>query len=339
MKTVLLLFAAFLTVRTAGVSAPAVPEFATVQPAAGTIHRWVSLPGTLQPYQQVTLHARVAGYVKTVSVDRGDAVQPGQLLAVVEVPEMEADLVKATADLEAAELESKRMREARAKSPDLVLPQTVDNAEARTIGARATLERCKTLLNFAQIRAPFGGVVAARSVDPGAFVSAGGTPLLHVVDSSRLRCHVAVTEMEAPLVVPGKPVRIIPDAVPGQTVESRIARSSGTLDASTRTLMVEADVENPAGKWLAGMSVTVRIGVEMHENTPLLPVGALVMEKTNAFVFRHAAGKAVKTPVKIGFHDGSFVEVPELKTGEEILLVGTTPVGDGQTVAVKPAAK
>jgi multidrug efflux pump subunit AcrA (membrane-fusion protein) len=122
--------------------------------------------------------------------------------------------------------------------------------------------------------------------------------------------------MEAPLVVPGKPVRIIPDAVPGQKVESRIARSSGTLDASTRTLMVEADVENPAGKWLAGMSVTVRIGVEMHENTPLLPVGALVMEKTNAFVFRHAAGKAVKTPVKIGFHDGSFVEVPELKTGE-----------------------
>jgi hypothetical protein len=87
------------------------------------------------------------------------------------------------------------------------------------------------------------------------------------------------------------------------------------------------------------MSVTVRIGVEMHENTPLLPVGALVMEKTNAFVFRHAAGKAVKTPVKIGFHDGSFVEVPELKTGEEILLVGTTPVSDGQTVAVKPAAK
>lgn len=334
-RSLYLCFVAFHAMGFAGWSAV---EFAAAQPVSGTIHRWVSLPGTLQPYQQVSLHARVAGYVKTVGVDRGDAVQAGQSLAVIEIPELEADLLKAQAELEAAEIESKRLKEARAKSPDLVLPQSVDNAEARAVGARATVNRSKVLLNFAQIRAPFAGVISARSVDPGAYVAAGSSPLVSVVDCTRLRCQVAVTELEAPLATPGKPVKIVPDALPGHTVQATLSRSAGVLDTLTRTLMVEADVDNSAGKLLAGMSVTVRIGVERHENTPLVPVSALVMEKTNAFVFRHVAGKAVKTAVKLGFHDGTQVEVPELKPGDTVLLVGTTAVSDGQAVTIKPSA-
>lgn len=313
------------------------PEFAVTRPVSGTIHRWVSLPGSLQPFQQVSLHARVAGYVKTVNVDRGDVVQAGQFLASVEIPELEADLIKASAELEAAATESRRMREARAKSPDLVLPQSVDNAEARYLGAQASVNRCRTLIDFAQIRAPFAGVITARSVDPGAYVSAGGAPLLHVVDAAKLRCQVAVPEMEAPLVAAGKPLRVLPDAMPGSVTEARVDRSSGMLDLVTRTLLVEGDIDNSAGKLLPGMSVTVRIGVERHENTPLIPVGAVVMEKTNAFIFCHIAGKAVKTPVKLGFNDGSMVEVVGLKPEDTVLVVGTQPVADGQDVAVKAA--
>lgn len=338
MKSVRLFLLCLAAVHALGRGASGAAEFAAAHPAHGTIHRWVSLPGSLQPYQQVVLYARVAGYVKSVGVDRGDVVQSGQSLAAVEVPELEADLLKARAELEAAELESKRLREARAKSPDLVLPQSVDNAEARAGGARATVNRCKVLLDFAQIRAPFAGVISARSIDPGAHVSAGTSPLLALVDCTKLRCQVAVTEMEAPLATPGKPVRIVPDALPSPPVQASISRSAGVLDAATRTLMVEADVENAAGKLLAGMSVTVRIGVERHENTPLVPVAALVMEKTNAFVFRHVGGKAVKTPVKIGFNDGTHVEVPELKPEDTVLLVGTALLSDGQAVAIKPSS-
>jgi RND family efflux transporter MFP subunit len=314
-------------------------EFASAQPVLGTVHRWVSFPGSLQPFQQVDLHARVAGYVKMVHVDRGDAVQAGQTLAEVEIPELEADVLKAKAELDAAETESKRLREARGRSPDLVLPQSVENAEARAIGARATLKRCQVLMDFAQIRAPFAGVVSVRSVDIGAYVAVGGTPLLHLVDPGRLRCQVAVTEFEAPLATPGKPVRILPDAMPGQLVEARLTRSSQYLDSATRTLLVESEVDNASGKLLAGMSVTVRIGVERHENTPVIPASALVMEKTNAFVFRHVSGKALKTPVKIGFNDGVLVEVPELKVEDVVLLVGSSPPPDGQTVNLKPAGK
>jgi membrane fusion protein (multidrug efflux system) len=294
----------------------------------------------LAPFQQVGLQARVAGYVKTVKVDKGDKVAAGDLLATVEVPELEADLLKAKAELDAAEIDMKRLREARQKSPDLVLPQSVDNADARFAAAKATVTRGSVLLEFAQIRAPFAGVISSRSVDPGAYVAPGAGPLLRLVDDKKLRCQIPVTELETPLVKTGKPVRVSVDAIPGQIFESAVARVSGSLDQASRTMLVEADLENAQDKLMPGLSVTARIGVERHENAMLVPVAAIVMEKTNAFVFKHAGGKAVKTAVKLAFNDGVNAEVLELKPEDTLLLVGTAVVIDGQAVTLKaPAAK
>lgn len=313
-------------------------ELASVQPTTGTIHRWVALPATMAPFQQVQLCARVAGYVKTVGVDRGDAVKSGQVLAQIEVPEIEADLVKLKAEQEAADIELKRLKEAQLKSRDLVLPQTVDNAAARFEVAKASVDRCLTLLEFAQIKAPFAGTITSRLVDPGAHVSAGGSALFQLTDATRIRCQVPVTELETPLAVVGKPVRVALDAFPGRVFEAALNRVSRTLDPLTRTMIVEADLENPSGEILAGMSGTARIGVERHDNAVLLPSAAVVMEKTNAFVFRYADGKAVKTPVKLGFNDGTRSEVPELKPGDTLLLPGLQPLADGQPVTLKPPA-
>lgn len=310
-------------------------ELPVVRPVSGTIHRWVALPSTLAAYQQVQLNARVAGYVKSVAVDKGDVVKAGQTLAIIEVPELEADLLKTKSEQDAAGIELKRLREARAKSPDLVLPQTVDNAEARYAAAKASVDRSETLLEFAQIKAPFDGIVTARSVDHGAFVSAATGALLRVVDSSKIRCQIPVTEMETPLVKVGKPVKVNVDALVGQTFEAKLTRVSGALDLPSRTMLVEADMENAAGKLLPGMSATAKIGVETHEKATLIPVGALVMEKTSAFVFKHVGGKAVKTPVKLGFNDGVMVEVPELKSEDALLVAGTTTLVDGQEVKEK----
>lgn len=312
-------------------------ELPVVHPTSGTIHRWVGLPATMSAYQQVNLHARVAGYVKSVDVDKGDLVKAGQTLAVIEVPELEADLVKTKSEQEAAQIELKRLREARAKSPDLVLPQTVDNAEARFLGAKASADRCLTLLEFAQIKAPFDGTITGRSVDHGAFVSAASGPLLRMVDASKIRCQIPVTEMETPLVKVGKPVKVSVDALVGQTLEAKVTRVSQVLDLATRTMLVEADIENGQGKVIPGMSATAKIGVETHEGAVLIPVAALVMEKTSAFVFKHVEGKALKTPVKLGFNDGALVEVPELKAEDAVIVVGATAVSDGQEVKAKAA--
>lgn len=325
----------FLCLLSAPVLLGAPPELPLVKAERGVIHRWVALPGVLNPYRQVQLGARVSGYLKRVEVDRGERVKAGQVLALVEVPELEADLIKMQVELEAARIELKRLQEARAKSPDLVLPQTVDNAEARVLGAKASVDRSRALLEFAQIRAPFDGQIASRHVDEGAFVSPGGGTLFRLIENQRLRCQIPVTEMETPLAVAGKPVRIVADALPGRVFETKLARVSGFLEQATRTMLVEADVE-PAGTGLiAGMSATARIGVEQHEDVPRVPVGAVLFEKSGASVFRYAEGKVAKTSVKAGFNDGAFVELPEWKGEESVVVFGALLLTDGQAVIPK----
>jgi len=311
-------------------------ELPATKPQKGTIHRWISLPASLAPWQQVALKARVAGYVKSVSVDKGDTVNAGQTLIEIEVPELQADLISHRAEVTAAEVEVKRLHEARKKSPDLILPQSVDDAEAKLAIAKAGMDRAQTLLDFAQIKAPFAATVSDRRVDPGAYAAAGGDTLLHLVDASTLRLQVPIIEMESALIKPDQQVEAKLEALAGSVVKGTISRTSTVLDAATRTLLVEADLKNEDGRLRPGMFVTARLAVEQHDNATIIPVTGLVKEKANSFVFKHVNGKAVKTAVKTGFNDGVNVELPELKPDDVILLPGTTVLTDGQDVTVKP---
>src|SRR5262249_19666144 len=130
----------------------------------GEATRSVTLPGNILPYQQATLYAKVAGYAKTVNVDKGDVVKEGVLLADIEVPELIADRSKYQAELEVAELDFKRISDAQKKAPDLVVLQAVDEAKSKADVARANLDRTDTLLGFAKITAPFAGVITRRMV-------------------------------------------------------------------------------------------------------------------------------------------------------------------------------
>ncbi|SKB04917.1 RND family efflux transporter, MFP subunit [Prosthecobacter debontii] len=311
-------------------------EVPATKPQKGTIHRWISLPATLAPWQQVAMKARVAGYVKSVSVDLGDQVRAGQTLIEIEVPELQADQVKRRAEVTAAEVEVKRLHEARKKSPDLILPQSVDDAEARLAIAQAGLKEAETLLDLAQIKAPFDAVVTARHVDPGAYAAAGGETLLHLEDTQTIRLRVPVVELETGYLKTGQAVEARAEVLKGEVVKGQVSRISGSLDEATRTLMVEADLKNEKGMLRPGLYVTARLAVEQHDGATLIPVAGLVKEKANSFIFKLVEGKAVKTAIKPGFNDGVNVEVPELKEGEVILLPGTLPLVDGQAVTVKP---
>jgi membrane fusion protein (multidrug efflux system) len=269
-------------------------------------------------------------------VDKGDAVKAGQVLATLEVPELEADIAKAKAEVKAAEIEVKRLHEARAKSPDLVLPQAVDDAEAKLAIAKAGLQRGETQIQFATLKAPFDGIITARFADPGSLATANSTQLLEVTDLSTLRLQIPVTELETSLVSVGKPVKAQIDAAGAAPVEANISRIAYALDPATRTMLAEADLKNTDLKLRPGMYAMTKIAVEKHDDATLIPVAALVMEKTNAFVFKHTDGKAIKTAVKIGFNDGVSVEVPELKDGDVLLLPGTTTLTDKQPVSIKP---
>jgi len=132
-----------------------------VRAKRGNATRSVVLQANVLPYQQATLYAKVGGYVKAVAVDKGDAVKEGALLADIEVPELIADRAKYQAELDVAAVDYKRVSEAQAKAPDLVIPQAVDMAKGKSDIAKANLERIDTLLGYAKITAPFAGVILA----------------------------------------------------------------------------------------------------------------------------------------------------------------------------------
>ena len=227
------------------------------------------------------------------------------------------------------------MHEARAKSPDLVLPQSVEDAEARLAISKAGMERVNTMLAFAEIKAPFDGIITARHVDVGALVNAHTSKVVEIVDASTLRLQIPVTEMETSLVTVGKPVKAQIDASGPAPVEASISRIAYALDPATRTMLAEADLKNTDLKLRPGMYAMAKIAVEKHDKATLIPVAGLVMEKTNAFVFKHADGKAIKTAVKPAFNDGTNVEIPELKADDLILLPGPTLLTDKQPVNIK----
>jgi RND family efflux transporter MFP subunit len=325
--------------------APAAPEVSVVTPKRGDIHRFISLPGTLRANQQVTLHAKVAGYLKSISVDKGDAVKAGQVLAELELPEIVAGRAKYDAEIKIARLEADRLKAARTKAPDLITPQAFDAADARLAMAQAGLSENETMLKFSKITAPFNGVVTMRYVDPGAFVpaaTASSTPtaaaILTVMDYSTVRVRIPVPETESARIQVGQPVVVTTDSLPGRTIRATVTRHSGALDEATRSLLVEADVPNADGTLRPGMYVMAKIGVEQHTGALLVPAAALVREKASGFLFTLADGKATRVPVKYGFNDGTNVEILEgIAENANVIIPGKTPLVSGQTVNVTAA--
>src|SRR5215471_11962373 len=291
-------------------------EVKTIRPFRGPIIRSITLPGEIRPYQQATLYAKVAGYLKAITVDKGDRVKAGDLLADIEVPEMLADLAKYKAEVAVSELDFSRLNESFKKAPDLVVPQMVDNAKARLDIAKANAERTETLLSYARITAPFSGIITRRMVDPGAFIPAAtsgsaaeNAALVTLTDFNRIRVQVAVPEMEASLVCVGQPVKVRTEGLPGNNFEGTITRFSYALDEATKTMLAEIEMPNPKLELRPGMYAIVRIGIERKDNALLVPVDALLTEKAGSSVFEFASGKAKKTRVQTGFNDGTNVEI------------------------------
>jgi RND family efflux transporter MFP subunit len=316
-----------------------------VQPTRGPITRYVTLPGEIKPNQQAILYAKVAGYLKTITVDKGDSVQQGALLAEIEAPELLADRARYKAEAEVAGIDYKRLSESQKKAPDLVVQQTVDEAKGRLEIAKANRDRTETLITYTRIVAPFSGIITKRLVDPGAFVPAAtsgsaaqNAAIVTLTDFNRVRLQVAVPEIEASLIAIGQPVDLTVEALPGRRFEGSVTRFSYALDEATKTMLAEIELPNQKLELRPGMYATVRIGVERKEDVLLVPVDALVTEKAGASVFIITDNKAKKTRIQTGFNDGTSVEASGgLKGGEQVILVGKRTLNDGQPVSISAA--
>jgi RND family efflux transporter MFP subunit len=327
-----------------GAEAPGTPV-QTIHPKRGEIVRRITLPGNVMAYQEATLYAKVAGYLKTINVDKGDSVKEGELLAEIEAPEMLADLVKAKAEAEAAQLDYKRVTEAQKKASDLVMPQTVDAAKAKSGVAVAGVQRIETLLSYAKITAPFSGVITKRRVDPGALIPAPtsssapqSAAVVTLMDFSTVRIDVAIPDTEAPLVRKDLPVKVTVSELPGREFQGVITRFSYALDESTKTMTTEIDIANPDLVLRPGMWATVEIELQKKENALLIPAEALVTEKNKNSIFVVRDNKAQKVAVQCGFDDGANVEILKgCGPSDSVIVAGKQSVTDGQKVQATEA--
>ena len=234
----------------------------------------LALPAQLLPFESVDLYPKVAGFIEEVRVDRGSAVRKGDLLVRLSAPEVVAQQQQAAAGQAAvdAKLASDRATYDRmanaAKTPGAVAQNDLNVARqlvaadaAQADSAAKAAQAAKVMGTYLDIRAPFDGVITERNLHPGALVgpaTSGGQPILRLLTNHRLRLVVAVPEDNVQAARIGQDLTFTAPAQPGQTFHGKIARMANAVDARTRTMMVEADMDNADGKLTPGAFATVQ---------------------------------------------------------------------------------
>jgi RND family efflux transporter MFP subunit len=260
-------------------------EIATAHKVAGS--NTIRLIGEARPFQSAILYAKVSGYMRSISVDKGDYVHANQTIAVIESPETDKQYQAAVADAHNKDLIAKRA--ATLVKKEMISQQDADQAEADAEVSKANLEQIGTLKSYEQLSAPFSGTVTARYCDPGALIQNAATsqtsalPLVEISETSRLRIYVYVDQAHAPFVRTGDAVMILDQANPSLKVVARVTRTSGEIDPKTRTLLVEIDVDNPHNRILAGSFVQVDLKVQTPRYVEV-PSDALIVRGTQTFV-------------------------------------------------------
>ena len=237
------------------------PMAAGAQPLGTSI----TLPAQIKAYQEATLTAKVAGYLRAIPVDKGDRVKAGQLIADLEVPELVADRAQYQAQAEVARLDFDRMQQAIKTAPDLVTPQNLDAARGKMQVAQAQLDRVNTLLRYARITAPFSGTITARYVDPGASIPVPSSSdqktaaVVSLMNFSKVRVQVPVPEDEALNIVKGVPAILTVRGIPGKQFRAPVTRVSYALEQGTKTMLAEIELDNPGELLRPGMYATVQL--------------------------------------------------------------------------------
>jgi len=310
-------------------------QVATVDTASPT--RSVTLTGDVRPFREATLYAKVSGYLKMVAVDKGDAVHEGEVLGVIEAPEVEQQVASKRADLDIKKLTDQRY--SNLAKTGLVSQQDRDRAQADVQIANADLLALKALRGYEVIRAPFAGVITGRHADPGALLQAATSSesalaLVDVAEVDRLRIFVYIGQVEAVGVHEGDKVEITSDEYPDRNIQATITRFSKDLDPKTRTMLTEIDIDNKTPGLLPGIFVRVRFLVAQPAALTI-PADALVLHGGATLVARVEDGHARFVKVVAGNSDGQVVRVRHgLSVGDRVVLHPGDDVVEGGPVRI-----
>ncbi len=339
----------------------AIPTVAVVQPDAKALSATIDLPGRLEAYSRAPIFARVSGYLKSWNVDIGARVKAGDVIAEIEAPDLDQQLLQARADLASQEA-SARLSEAtlnRRKTliaSNFVSMQEIDertadlsNKKAAVNAAQANVERLEALAGYKKITVPFDGIVTARDTDVGALINAGGggTPMFVISDTSKLRLYVNVPQNYVPEIKIGAKAVVIVPEYPNRTFPATVEASAQAVDVNSGTTRMQLGIDNTKGELMPGGYASVKLSLQ-REAVPLhIPASALIFNQNGLRVATVGADDKVRfKTVTIARDLGREIEIGSgLATDDRIIVAPPDGIADGDQVrvavggATKPAPK
>lgn len=335
----------------------AIASVAVVMPSNEDAAARLELPGRLEAFARASLNARVSGYLKTWQVDIGEPVKAGQLLAEIEAPDVEQQLLQAEADLASAEANaalaaSTARRWQSMLGRDSVSRQEVEEKvgdlaakEALVKAGRANVERLRTMKAFTRIVAPFDGVVTARNTDIGELIAAGGgsgRELFVVSDTRRLRVYVNVPQVYANRFNREAKATIeVPDR-PGRKYSATVVASAGAVNSATGTTLMQLSVDNESGELLPGGYASVSFELASGAQALRVPASALIFDQAGLRVATVGSDdRVIMKPITIARDHGAFIEVASgLDASDRVISTPPDGLMAGSTVRViEPTAK
>lgn len=329
----------------------AVPTVNVIAPGKTPSAASLELPGRLEAYSRAPIYARVGGYLKSWKADIGTPVKAGQLLAEIETPDLDQQLLQARADLASAKAnadlaastakrwqsllasDSVSRQEADEKANDLATKRSMVNA------SQANLDRFQAMKTFTRIVAPFDGVVTSRSTDVGALINAGagsGPELFTVSDTRKLRVYVSVPQNYAALVRRGSKASLTVPERPGTKYTATVETTAGAVNAASGTMLIQLGVDNAAGELLPGAFANVALELPGRADVLNIPPGALIFDKSGLRVATVGANDrvALKT-VTIARDLGRVIELSSGITAEDRIIESPPDgVADGDPVRI-----
>ncbi len=314
----------------------AIPTVSVIHSKSGGNVDEVVLPGNAQAYVATPIYARTNGYLKSWNFDIGARVKGGQLLAVIETPEIDSQLEQARADLATAQANYDLAKTTAARyetlfKTDSVAKQDVDDRigdlqakKAMLDSAAFNVRRLQETQRFQNVYAPFDGVITARNIDIGALIDAGGNApgkeLFDIAATNRLRVYINVPQQYSRDVKPGSAAYLTQAEFPGRRFPGKIVRTSDSIDPTSRTLLTEVDVDNPTGELLPGAFLSVHLKLKSETAAIVIPVNTLIFRSSGMQVAVVRNNKAELVGITIGRDYGTEVEVLSGLTAQDAII-------------------
>lgn len=329
----------------------AVSSVATIAAKTGAADEDVVLPANVQAWHEAPIFARTNGYIKRWVTDIGAEVKEGDLIAEIETPEVDAqyhqaqaDLLTAKANNELAQITSKRWV-ALLKTNSVSKQETdekIGDAKAKEAlmeAAESNVKRLQELESFKRLTAPFDGTITARNVDNGSLINAGSTTssveLFHIADRHKLRVYVQVPQTYAIALKPGFEAEISFSEYPGEDFTAKLTDVAGAFDPTTRTLLLQFQLDNPNGKLLSGGFAEARMKLPVAGNNIKLPVNVLLFRAQGLQVATVVNNHILLKTITIGRDFGNEFEASSgVKAGDTIVLNPPDSIMEGQEVKV-----